>query len=432
VRITDAHGLRLTTSAEAAASYGLALDRVLALEDGAEAALHEAIELDPRFALAHAVLATLLAEHGAPAPVVRDHLHAARAWAHAISEREASFVTAAVLWCADGLSGDASLLRHVRRWPTDTYAVSLLTPSIASAGVSDGVVEVWPLLDELVVHYADDWWLGSMRAFARAEQRRWGESEDLARAALAARPNAGHAAHALAHVLYETGRHQEAVRWIDGWRTTDGQTQRFRGHFSWHAALCELAEGDMYAVRRRYHAQLEPLVGSRALVDAGSLLARCAAYGVPMPERRAQDVASRAGGDALTPQSPFMAWHVAVLAGLCRDPEALDRTEHHARRRAATVELPDRQRQGWDQVAGVCQGLRAALRRDPTRAAALLSSLGDTAPMGGSPAQRELLDDLAIRALLDAGEKEAAARLCRERLRRRPSDFDRRVVAAGG
>jgi hypothetical protein len=82
-----------------------------------------------------------------------------------------------------------------------------------------------------------------MRAFARTEQLCWGEAEDLALTALAAQPASGHAAHALAHVLYETGRHQEALEWLDRWMDSDGARQLFRGHFAWHAALTELVTG---------------------------------------------------------------------------------------------------------------------------------------------------------------------------------------------
>jgi hypothetical protein len=399
VRVTprDVYGLTLTCSAGAAEAYARALDHLLTVETGAEEALGDAVALDPGFALAHAVLATVLAARSAPPSEVRAHLHAARGAAHGAGEREASFVAAAVLRCRDGLSGDAALVRHVRRWPTDAYAVSLVAPSIASAGVGAGVVEVWPLLDELAGHYHGDWWMTGLRAFARTEEGRWDEAERLAEAALTARPSSGHAGHALAHVLYETGRHEGAVGWLDGWLGSDGAQQRYRSHFSWHAALHELALGDVRAVRRRFDHEL-------------------ASVGVA------------AGEAGWAPESPFVAWQAAALAGVCADLDRLDALEGHARRaaeRAATTTGAD----GWTMVGTVCRAVRAALGADHALAAALLGALGDTTPIGGSPAQRELLDDMALRSLVAAGEHDAAADVAARRLLRRANAFDRRLCA---
>jgi hypothetical protein len=435
-RPRDQYGLALTTGSGAAAAYRTGLDRLLSVEDGAAEALGEAVRLDPQFALGRAALAIVLTEQaGAPATAdretVRAHLHEARRWSHLATEREASFVTAAVLWCAEGLSGDALLVGHVRRWPRDACAVSLIAPSIASAGVSAGVVDVWPLLDGIRRHYPGDWWLTGLRAFARTEQGRWGEAESLAAAGLDARPGSGHAAHALAHVLYETGRHEAAIDWLDDWRAGAGARQRFGCHFSWHAALCELGLGRIDDVRRRFDRDLGSLTGSRALVDGGSLLARCAAHGHPLGGRRAAAVREAAGGLIEAPASPFFAWHAAVLAGLCADVGRLDALEDHARRRRTPIaggpEPSPPCLEAWGMVVSVCRAVRAALRSDHLAAAALISALGDTVALGGSPAQRELLDDIVLGSLVAAGESEAAAAVAARRLRRRPSEFDRRL-----
>ncbi len=85
----------------------------------------------------------------------------------------------------------------------------------------------------------------------------------MALAALAVRPSAGHAAHALAHVHYETGRWPASVAWIDAWLSSDGSTQELRCHFAWHAALCELRMGDRDGATRRFGAELAGLDGPR-------------------------------------------------------------------------------------------------------------------------------------------------------------------------
>jgi tetratricopeptide (TPR) repeat protein len=433
-RPRDQYGLPISTTPEAAEVYVQALELLLTLEDGAIETLERTLELDPDFALGHAVLATLLAEQSADRGRIRAHLHEARRSSAGATEREASFVTTSVLWCSNGLSGDAALVRHVKRWPRDAYALSLVAPSIASAGVSDGVVNVWPLLDELSRSYKGDWWLTSLRAFARSDQEHWSEAEDLAGAALSTKPSAGHASHALAHVYYETGRHREGIDWLDNWLRNAGANQRFRCHFSWHAALYELSMGDLDAVRQRFDRDLGTVYGSRALVDGGSMLARCAAQGHSLGDRRAAATfaAAREVVDALP--SPFIAWHTAVLAGVCGDRPRLATVEETARRRleelsprsdAAGQSCAD----AWAMTILVCQAIHAAMEEDHAVAAALLASLGDTRPLGGSPAQRELLDDLALRSLISAGQSEAACYTATRRLRRRETAWDTALVA---
>ena len=387
----DRFGLDLTTNAEAAESYSIALDRLLALEIGAEQRLEESLRIDPGFALGHAVAATILAERDGEQAQVHAHLDSARRAAGAASDREASFINAAGLWCSKDLAGETSLLRHVQRWPADAYAVSLLTPSIASAGVSDGVVEVWPLLDDLVAVHGDDWWLMSIRAFGRTEQRRWDEAEEYARTALAAQPSSGHAAHALAHVLYETGRHHEVLAWLDRWIASDGAHQLFRGHFEWHAALIEVAAGDIDAVRSRFDRELACLRGNRALVDAGSLLVRASLHGCGLGRRRPDAVDHAAGPASRRPSSPFLSWHAALLAAIRADTDRLADLQAQAKQEAETS---GRYKSAWPQVADVCAAMAALTRNEPAHAAGLLSGLGDTSPMGGSPAQREILDDI--------------------------------------
>lgn len=383
----DRLGLALTTTEAAARLFAGGVDRLLALQAGGLAEIEGSVAEDPHFALGHAVAACVLAERDEPQATVWAHLNAARSGAGRASEREASFVTAALLWCNRRLRAQDAMVRHVRRWPLDVFAVSLLTPSIASSGVDDGVVDVWDLLDGLVGEYPTGyWWLASMRAFARTEQLRFAEAEQLAAVALAERPASGHAAHALAHVHYETGRRAESVAWIDRWLAGPGAGQEFRSHFAWHAALCELRLGDQPAAARRFERELAGLEGPRALVDGGALCARGRLLGLPVGDVEDADrLAAAAGPVVCGPGSPFVAWNAALLAWVRKDGDSLDRIE------AAAAGRPGR---GWAQVATASLALRYLLDGHPAQATSRLGRLGDTAAMGGSPAQREILDDL--------------------------------------
>jgi hypothetical protein len=391
---------------------------LLAVDVGAEQLLDDALRIDPNFALGHAVAATVASERGAPRRRVQRHLRAARRSADNGTEREASFIEAAELTCSLSIRAAPSLVRHVRRWPGDAYAVSLIAPSISSGGVSAENFDVWALPDDLVgVYGPDEWSLASLRSFGRAEQLRWSEAESLVSTALSSRPSSGHAAHALAHVHYETGRHREGLAWLDQWLAGDGSRQLFRGHFAWHAALIELQGGDSAAVSLRFDRELAPLRGERAVVDAASLLVRAALHGHHLGAERATAVMDATGEAARSSRSPFVGWNAALLLGLRNDHDGLDALEAHARVRATSEEETD---EGWGRLISVCEAVRAQLGGDHLRAAALFEA-ADDAVLGGSPAQRELFDDLVLVCLIRAGECEAARRRGAARAVRRPS-----------
>ena len=149
----------------------------------------------------------------------------------------------------------------------------------------------------------------------RQDQERWGEAEELASYALSVEPSSGHAVHARAHVYYETGQHTDGLAWLDGWIQSRGPEANHRSHFSWHAALHELMQCDVDAVRRRYERELAPplVTGSRALVDSGALLWRCHVTGTWEGALPSQAVcASAPDGWLLNPPTAFAAMHSAL------------------------------------------------------------------------------------------------------------------------
>ena len=274
----DVMGLRLSTSAAAAAAYNMGLGRVLRVQSGAEAAFRDAVELDPGFALGHAALALLGHEGGATADVATALASAQAAVRRRGDDRERSLVdvvTRRVQDCRG--TGAAALVRHIGAHPRDALAVSAAVPTIAFSGVTDVQQEAWTLVEGLASSYGDNWWYRGLLAFVRQDQGRYDEAAVLALSALSVEPAAGHAVHAQTHVFYETGQHIAGLQWLDPWIASSGQAASHRAHFSWHAALHELSMGDLEAVRRRYENSLAPphVSGVRALVDSASLLWRC-------------------------------------------------------------------------------------------------------------------------------------------------------------
>ncbi|MBC9731744.1 pyridine nucleotide-disulfide oxidoreductase [Nocardioides marmotae] len=416
--VRDTHGHALTTSSVAAEAYTRGVGRVLRLQPGAPEAVAEALAHDPTFALAHAALALLGHEQCAEVDVaarLRDaRLHAARA-----TERERSHVHAV----ARHVAGDsAPLVRHLEDWPTDALLLATAVPTIAFAGVSEVPADAWRIVERAAPAYGTDWWATGLLAFVRQEQHRFEEAMELSCRALAIEPSAGHAAHARAHAHYETGDHADGLGWMDSWLAGPGAGNDGRSHFVWHAALHELSMGDLDAVRARYEAQLlpAPALGCRALVDTGSLLHRWALTPGATDVPALDPVVAVVGRRTLEePATPFVAMHAAVVllatgdgAGLRRLAERSARHDHPTHREVVAPLA----RALAQMHAGRCSAAADAL-------AALESCLWR---LGGSDAQREVVEETRIAALLRAGRYDEARALLDRRLDRRPAERDRR------
>jgi uncharacterized NAD(P)/FAD-binding protein YdhS len=435
-RPRDPLGLPLSTTAEAAAAYNAGLERIMRLQAGGEAKLKEAVELDPGFAIAHAALAMLGHEAGADADVPAS-LAAARAAAreHA-DDRERSLVDVVGRRVEDvRRSGATALMNHIAQHPRDVLAVSAAVPTIAFSGVTDLQQEAWELVEGLAPAYGDHWWYISLLAFTRQDQFRFDEAGLLAESALMCEPTSGHAVHAQTHVLYETGRHEPGRAWLDNWVAESGRGASHRAHFSWHAALHELALGDTEAVRQRYYSQLAPptVTGVRALIDSASLLWRWrvtttdwdeAAGGTAFPDETApppvECVLEAAGPELVDhPETPFVALHSALALATAGDLPRLHALRTHC---LASGELVTR-----TTVASVCEALLAAGEREWARAADLLTDvLPGLARVGGSAAQREIVEETLLFCLVSSGQAERALALLDGRLDRRTSPLDRR------
>ena len=431
-RPTDPYGLTLSTNRQAARRYNAALGRLLRLQDGVEAGLTEAVAADPHFVQAHAALALLGHEWGA-ASDWRASLRAAHRAAddRHLDDRECSFLDAVTIRLrSDEATGASALLRHVRLFPRDALAVSVAVPTVAFGGLTSGA-QTAELVESLGRSYGDDWWYAGQLAFVRQDQERWGEAEDLASYALCVEPSSGHAVHARAHVFYETGQHVAGLAWLDEWIRTRGPEANHRSHFSWHAALHELMLDDVEAVRRRYARELAPpqVSGSRVVVDSGALLWRGQVTGAWDDGLSVAQVREAAPAEWLSaPGTPFAAMHSAVLLAASSDVAALADLGTLAR----TSDDPVFR----EVVAPLCAGLGAVVEQRWDDAAAVLSGVVATmAPLGGSKAQREVVEDTLVHALAMAGRNQEAAVVLDARLSRRASPLDARrrarLVVAG-
>jgi hypothetical protein len=416
VKPRDPYGYPLTTSEAAAAAYNRGLLDVLRLRTGAADHLAESITHDPTFALGHAALALLGHEMCVPIDVPA-RMRAAATHANRASDRERSHVHA----IGAHLEGDSGpLVAHLAAYPLDALLLSSAVPTIAFAGVTEVPEEAWAIVERCRPAYGDDWWYAGLLGFVRQEQRRFDEAMELAVASLAVEPGAGHSAHARAHAHYETGDHESGLAWMDGWVTGAGATIDSLSHFSWHAALHELSLGDLDAVRRRYDAQLQPrsATGCRALVDSGSLLFRWALTPGATDVPPIEEVLTATSPETLErPATPFLAMHVAVVLLAVGDAPGLDRLALWAARH----EHPTQR----EVVAPLARTLGLMASGRFGEAADALARLAPAVcRLGGSDAQREVVEEARIAALLRADRWDEARRLLDARLDRRRSPRD--------
>jgi len=312
------------------------------------------------------------------------------------------------------------MISHLHDYPLDALLLSVAVPTIAFAGVTTVPQESWAIVERARPAYGDDWWSGGLLAFVRQEQRRWDEAMELSAASLEVEPAAGHSVHARTHVHYETGDHRAGRDWIDGWINGPGRTADNLAHYSWHAALHELSLGDFDAVQRRYARELAPpiVVGCRALVDSCSLLWRWAITPGCVDVPAMESCAASVEDDLLdAPPTPFMAMHSAVTLCALGESDRLSRLERWAARHADSTY--------GDVVSPLCAALRALADDDPGTASDRLAELTDQVwRLGGSDAQREIVEDTLIAALLAAGRFDEARPVIDSRLDRRAATRD--------
>jgi hypothetical protein len=118
------------------------------------------------------------------------------------------------------------------------------------------------------------------------------------------------------------------------------------------------------------------------------------------------------------PPTPFVALHAALALAAVGDCQGLARLRRWARTRGTAVFA--------DTVAPLADSLSDLVHGDADRAVDGLVALAGVDQLGGSAAQREVVQETLLHCAVQAGRTELAADLLRTRLDRRESPRDRR------
>ena len=384
----DGYGLAFTTdSAAAAGLYVEALDLTLSDHIGVRERLHRALDRDPKFALARALLAFHLQFDADRAPAVAQILVAAQHVRHA-TRREQQAVDAlrrAVL--GDTVTARRLIGRHLREFPRDALMVRELVFLHGYGGASGRKASVLAALRRLDPQMGGDPWFLGQYSLALSEIGEIELASRLANAALAARPDHGVAAHAVAHIHFESGDNAGARDFLQDWLPTHAAAAVTGGHLTWHLALAQLGLANPDAALHAYRAQ-RSMPGAQAfrLEDSVSLLWRLHMRGVDV-SREWTDIAQEL--PAPSPDRAFQLAHIAFAMAAVRDDDAL---RHVAE--LVTRTMRERPQEPLRFLPPLLDALRlVAVDRWSEAAPALAAAAAGARRLGGSNEQHVLYDE---------------------------------------
>ncbi len=428
----DLFGLPITARPAAAAPWARVVRGVLAHDAGTPDHLAATLAADPDFAMAQAAkgLFLMLLGRAELVPAARGALTAARAGARG-SAREACYVDALARWLGGRPSGAVdSLDAALAIAPGDALAMkvghSIRFVLGDAAGMRASLERIAPAYGR--DHPAAGFHMGC-HAFALEETGDYADAEASGRAGLDLAPDDAWGLHAVAHVHDMTHAPDAGIAWLAGREESFAHCNNFRFHVWWHKALMHLDRGEHAAVLALYDQRVcaDPSEDWRDLANAASLLMRLQLDGVGVGDRW-EVVADRAAARTDDACMVFADLHyLMALLGAGRAEMAAAMTARIARTARGTDEVARR-----TAVPGlpVADGMTAFAAGDHARAwRSLSAALPDLPRAGGSHAQRDVFERIAVDAGIRAGAWTGAETLIRARTRRRGGHED--AFAAG-
>ncbi|WP_029583962.1 tetratricopeptide repeat protein [Bradyrhizobium sp. URHD0069] len=427
----DLYGLPISTSSDAAAdAYREGIELMLSAWPGASQALELSIEAEPDFALAHAARSRMHLIY-AEMPSAQEKAAVARKLVERNgTEREKSHVEILAL-TTEGRSAKAleMTLVHLDRWPRDALIMSLPLGAFglfAFSGMADHDQARVDLCERHARHCGEDWWFLTYLGWSHTENGSLDIGRRITQRAFDRRRENAHALHALAHAMFEDGSTADAEQLIAGWLPIYDRSGLLYGHVAWHEALLALENGDTDKAFNVYAERIQPKVTQaaplNAMTDGVSLLWRLHASGLPVPQDAWRDLADYAERRFPRTGNSFVDVHMAMLAVMTGNWGALEQRLADLQVRRESGRLP-----AGSVVADICRAAHAfADQSYPECVKILEPASAEVVRIGGSHAQREMLEDTLLIALIKSGEAAKARDLLDRRLHRRPSLRDAR------
>ena len=404
--LTDQYGNGLTTTSQAARdAYVTGLELQLAGQAGVTAAFERATQEDAGFALGWAGLARAKQYEDA-IPAARAAIARAVGLSGGATAREASHINVFHLL----LSGQvpeayAAVRAHAEEWPRDAMVAQTSTSVfglIGFSGVAGREAETLAFVAGLLPHYGEDWWMISQYAFALCETGNLAKADSVIDHALSLKADSAHGAHVRSHVSYEMGQTDVGRAYLASFMDGYDPGGVLHTHLNWHEALWALEQGDIDMMWAKVDAAVTPASGLKSpainvLTDTAAILHRATMAGVPVPQARWQSVSDYAQAKFPNTGTAFVDVHAALAHAMAGRREALERI-------ISTPAGP-----AGDLVQAYARAFRAVAAENWAEAADLLTrSMIDLERMGGSRAQRDMIEQTLLTALVKQGKEREA------------------------
>ncbi|MFY0610740.1 MAG: tetratricopeptide repeat protein [Hyphomicrobiaceae bacterium] len=422
---TDRYGNALSTSSAAARdAYIEGVDLVLSGNYGAEHAFQRAVDADEAFALGFAGLARA-EQVMARGPAARSAMDKALELANSgdLTDRERGHIAAMnLLISGKGAAALEAMRTNALDHPRDALVVQPCTSVfglIGFSGLPGREAEQLAFLNGLAPHYGDDWWFNTAHAFAQCETGQVGQSIDTIERSLAGNPDSAHGAHVRAHIYYENGETEAGYKYMSGWRDSYDRRAPLMCHISWHVALWALERGETERAWQVIDDCVRPAKASgpplNILTDTASFLMRSELAGEARRADLWHEVSDYAQKMFPNPGIAFADVHAALAHAVAGESDALEKVVKDAKGPAR------------DLVSKMSEAFRAFAAQSWAEAIALLTpAMSDHERIGGSRAQRDLLEFMYLGALLRLDRTDEAQRLL---MMRRPMKADAHAVA---
>ena len=337
-----------------------------------------------------------------------------------MGEREAHHMRAAQHWVAgDWEATTRSLERALLRYPRDLLALKVVQDLYFFLGnrlelrdTAARVLPAWP-------RERPGWgYVQGIYAFGLEENADYRQAEARARGALDRNPGDVWSVHALAHVFEMEGSQQDGVKFLTE-SASDWSGSFFAIHNWWHRGLYHLELGEISEALALYDG---PIRASRStewldVVDAAALLWRLSLFGVDVTERAAR-LAADIDHLVASPVYVFNDWHAVMAFGLAGDHARNDLVVAANRHLTAPTNRDAAERAGL----ALLEAFSAFAAGRPDRTIDLLIDIRPRAnAVGGSHAQRDIIDLTLIAAAARAGDDALARALVTERVARKPA-----------
>lgn len=404
--LKDRYDNPLSTTSDAVRDhYVAALDLLLEGQAGVRESFEALVLAAPDFALGWVGLARACHYAGDMA-AVGAAMAQARALSIGVTAREVSHISAMdLMFAGKTTQAYAAIRAHAVEYPRDALIAqtcSSVFGLIGFSGQPGREAEMLAFNAALLPHYGQDWWAISQYAFALCETGNLAEADKQIDIAMAMNPANAHGAHVRSHVSYELGQTDTGRAYLSDWlRGYDRQGLMFT-HLNWHEALWALEQGDIETMWRQVDASVAP--GSETggpainvLTDTVAILHRARLAGVEVTQERWTQVSDFAQLAFPKTGNAFIDIHAALAHAMAGREDALDQIIDHPAGPAR------------DLVPDLASGFRAVARGDWAAAGRRMTrAMSDLARIGGSRAQRDLVEQTLLTAFLKQGKRDEA------------------------